>query len=595
LTVSNTGGTCITITKSKPPIGGAFAAATSLAEGSAIAPGESVTETVAFSPTTPGPASGVWLINGNDTSGLHEVSFSGTGTASFGKTSVGASSDAFAAERKRVNRYALSTPASVTKLNVYLAPTGTAGQQVLKGVVYADSGGAPGALLGASEQLTFASTNAAGWYQLAFSSPLKLAAGNYWMGVTTGPTAHVAGFRYDTVAASRDWNANTYASGPSNPFGVVTTDGEQASLYASYTPSTPTTSPPVNTSPPTITGTAQQGQTLTEHHGSWTNGPVSYSYQWVQCESLSGSCLPITGATSQTYVAAAGDVGHTLKVEEVASNAAGPGSPATSLATAQVEAPPIPVNISAPTIVGTAQQGQTLTAQHGSWSNEPTGFAYQWQRCDTTGSTCSPIPEATAPTYTLKTADVGTTVRVAVSASNLGGASSPVSSAQTAVVTAATSTFGKTSVGASSDVFASDRKRVNRYALPTAGSVTKLSIYLAPTGTSGQQALRGLVYADANGAPGALLGASEPLTFSSTNAAGWYQVAFSAPLKLAAGNYWIGVITGATAKVAGFRYDSVAGSRDWNANPYASGPTNPFGAVTTDGEQTSLYASYTPG
>jgi hypothetical protein len=279
----------------------------------------------------------------------------------------------------------------------------------------------------------------------------------------------------------------------------------------------------------------------------------------------------------------------------MASNTGGPGSPATSLATAQVEPPPIPVNISAPTIAGTAQQGQALTAQNGSWSNEPTSFAYQWQRCDTTGSNCSPIPEATAQTYTLKTADVGTTVRVAVSASNLGGASSPVSSAQTVVVTAATSTFGKTSVGASSDAFASDRKRVNRYALPTAGSVTKLSIYLAPTGTSGQQALRGLVYADANGAPGALLGVSEPLTFSSTNAAGWYQVAFSAPLKLAAGNYWIGVITGATAKVAGFRYDSVAGSRDWNANPYASGPTNPFGAVTTDGEQTSLYASYTPG
>jgi hypothetical protein len=104
-----------------------------------------------------------------------------------------------------------------------------------------------------------------------------------------------------------------------------------------------------------------------------------------------------------------------------------------------------------------------------------------------------------------------------------------------------------------------------------------------------------LAYADANGAPGTLLGVTEPLTFSSTNAAGWYQLAFSAPLNLAAGNYWIGVITGATAKVAGFRYDSVAGSRDWNANPYASGPTNPFGAVTTDGEQTSLYASYIPG
>src|SRR5437588_4970808 len=51
---------------------------------------------------------------------------------------------------------------------------------------------------------------------------------------------------------------------------------------------------------------------------------------------------------------------------------------------------------------------------------------------------------------------------------------------------AATATFGKTTVGASSDYFVSERKRMNAYALPEAGSVTKLSVYLAPTSTSGQ-------------------------------------------------------------------------------------------------------------
>jgi PQQ-like domain/Abnormal spindle-like microcephaly-assoc'd, ASPM-SPD-2-Hydin len=77
--VTNVGGTSVTITKSKPPSGGAFAATTSLAEGTTILPGESVTEGVAFSPTTAGAASAVWPINGDDTTGLHEVSFSGTG------------------------------------------------------------------------------------------------------------------------------------------------------------------------------------------------------------------------------------------------------------------------------------------------------------------------------------------------------------------------------------------------------------------------------------------------------------------------------------------------------------------------------------
>jgi hypothetical protein len=71
---------------------------------------------------------------------------------------------------------------------------------------------------------------------LAFSSPLKLAAGNYWIGLLTGAGAGVAGFRYDTVAGSRDYNANTYTSGPTNPFGSASVDGEQASLYATYSP-----------------------------------------------------------------------------------------------------------------------------------------------------------------------------------------------------------------------------------------------------------------------------------------------------------------------------------------------------------------------
>jgi hypothetical protein len=257
--------------------------------------------------------------------------------------------------------------------------------------------------------------------------------------------------------------------------------------------------------------------------------------------------------------------------------------------------PPAPTNTTLPTITGTAQQGQTLTAHNGSWTGEPTGFAYQWQRCDSTGANCSPIATATAQTYLLVAADVGSTLRVAVTASNAGGNSTPASSAQTAVVQQGTATFGKSSIGAATDVFAADRKRANRYALPVAGSITKLTVYLAPTGVAGQQVMKGELYADSGGAPAALLGVTEQFTFKSTNVAGWYDLVFSSPVKLAAGNYWFGVISGAAAKVAGYRYDTVAGARDYNANTYTSGPTNPFGAVTTDAEQTSLYATYSPG
>jgi hypothetical protein len=181
--------------------------------------------------------------------------------ATFGKTTVGASSDTFLSGRKRVNRYTLAATGAVGKLSVYLAPTATAGEQLIEGVIYADSAGKPQALIAVSEQLSFKSGNAAGWYDLPFAAAVKLPAGNYWIGLITGAASNIAAFRYDAVAAARDYNANSYAGGPTNPFGSVSTDNEQASLYASYSPEEGPPAP-VNVSPPTITGSAQQGQPL---------------------------------------------------------------------------------------------------------------------------------------------------------------------------------------------------------------------------------------------------------------------------------------------------------------------------------------------
>jgi hypothetical protein len=97
---------------------------------------------------------------------------------------------------------------------------------------------------------------------------------------------------------------------------------------------------------------------------------------------------------------------------------------------------PVPVNTAAPVVQGTAQEGQTLQTSDGTWTNQPTSYAYQWLRCDAGGANCAPIADATAQTDGLTGADVGSTIRAQVTASNQFG-SATAQSAQTPVVVAA--------------------------------------------------------------------------------------------------------------------------------------------------------------
>jgi hypothetical protein len=99
---------------------------------------------------------------------------------------------------------------------------------------------------------------------------------------------------------------------------------------------------PVSSAPPAIAGTATQGETLTEIHGTWSGSPTSYSYQWQRCDGAGNGCVAIAGATGQAYLLAAADVDGTLRVEETASNGSGSGSAALSAQSAIVQAPPTP-------------------------------------------------------------------------------------------------------------------------------------------------------------------------------------------------------------------------------------------------------------
>jgi hypothetical protein len=94
-----------------------------------------------------------------------------------------------------------------------------------------------------------------------------------------------------------------------------------------------------------------------------------------------------------------------------------------------------PTSSAAPTITGLARQGGTLSASTGSWSGSPTGYSYRWSQCDGTGSSCVSIGGATSSSYQVAQGDVGSTLRVSVTATNAGGSAS-ATSAPTAAVSA---------------------------------------------------------------------------------------------------------------------------------------------------------------
>lgn len=207
-------------------------------------------------------------------------------------------------------------------------------------------------------------------------------------------------------------------------------------------PATPT--PPINTGLPTISGTPQDGQTLTASTGTWSGSPTKFDFQWQKCDTSGANCLPIIpSATVSTYLVTPADVGSRIRVVVTATNSVGPTN-ATSAATTAVQgANTPPAIISLPTISppGTAQSGDTLSASPGVWSGTPPiSFNNQWQRCNTTVPSCLAISGATGSSYTLTPVDVGSTIRVVVTATNSalpppGGVSA--TSNPTAVVQAA--------------------------------------------------------------------------------------------------------------------------------------------------------------
>ncbi len=211
--------------------------------------------------------------------------------------------------------------------------------------------------------------------------------------------------------------------------GEALTSGTTEAVAAAPTPNTPATGAP------TISGTVQVGETLTAGTSGVVDADglsnVQYEYQWLADDS------DISGATNATYTLIDTEEGKGIKVRVSFTDDAGNEETLTSEVTAAVAAAPTPNSpaTGAPTITGTAQVGETLTADTSGIADADglsnIQYEYQWLADD------SDISGATNATYTLIDTDEGKTITVRVSFTDDAGNGEALTSAATDAVVAA--------------------------------------------------------------------------------------------------------------------------------------------------------------
>ena len=197
------------------------------------------------------------------------------------------------------------------------------------------------------------------------------------------------------------------------------------------------------TGEPTISGTAQVGQMLTASTSDISDSDglinATFTYQWIANDGTEDT--DIQDATGSTYTLAAADEGKTIKVRVSFTDDGGNQETRTSAVTVAVAAVPNSAATGEPTISGTAQVGQMLTASTSDISDSDglinATFTYQWIANDGTEDT--DIQDATGSTYTLAAADEGKTIKVRVSFTDDGGNQETRTSAVTVAVAAAPS------------------------------------------------------------------------------------------------------------------------------------------------------------
>jgi hypothetical protein len=190
---------------------------------------------------------------------------------------------------------------------------------------------------------------------------------------------------------------------------------------------------PVSTLAPAVSGVLHPGQLLTAGKGTWTGDQLTFTYQWERCDAAGAECVAIAGATGPTYTVETGDLASTVRLTVTGRNrlgSAAASSPSTAVVAGRLGSPTGTVP---PAVSGTPQVGETLSVGDGTWTGDPTAFAYQWRRCNASGGACVDIAGATATTYVVTAADSRSTLRVLVVATNAAGPGGAISAPTAAV------------------------------------------------------------------------------------------------------------------------------------------------------------------
>ena len=257
-----------------------------------------------------------------------------------------------------------------------------------------------------------------------------------WMG-TQVVVDETSGISYTIGFQSPDQTGPTYAPTPADQGATIKVrvtftddDGYEESLTSAATEPVAARPNTEATGAPTISGTPQVDETLTADvsgigdEDGLTN--VSYRYQW-----LAGGS-DIEDATSSSYLLTASEQGQAIQVKVTFTDDADNQESLTSAETLEVEAKPNTAAAGEPTIRGTPQVEQTLTADTSGISDanglNNVSYQYQWLRDD------ADIAGQTNSTYELVSADEGKTIKVRVTFNDdAGNAESLTSTATTAV------------------------------------------------------------------------------------------------------------------------------------------------------------------